>query len=332
MGLAVSDSNVSNTISSLTTVVNSTVSNTTQSVQETCNSSNTFTGIFGSVPISISPGNITLKDCSQYTNVNGLSINQTASNTCSLTGGLTTTLTQQINNNLQTNIEQWLKTEASANNGFLGFGTAIAIANGSNVAQLSQQIANSLTSNVSQVCNASLNSANTGTIYVCGSYPNGIVVTQSSVNVNLTSCMLQNMITNIENNSVLNDIVQKAAAKADAKNTGIDGIIKWIILAVVIVVVLVIIGVLLYFIFGNKSTPKPQGESKEQEKEMLEREIMEKKEGKTLNSKTSLNNTTAKKALFEQKESASSPSKFDSFKALAKKYGTQIGEYAGRIE
>lgn len=321
MGLALSSSNVQNTVNSLTTVVNSTISNTTQSLQETCTATNTFFGVFGSIPISITPGNIVTQDCSKYTNVNSLSVNQSAQNTCSITGGLTTSLTQQINNNLVSNINQWLTSNATANNGFLGFGISIAASQGINTLNLSQQIANSLTLNASQLCNASLNDANNGTIYVCGSYPNGIVFTQSSVNTNLTSCMLQNLTTNITNNQVLNDIVQKAASQANASNSGLSlDFLKWIIIAVVVVVVLVIIGVLLYFIFGSKSTPQ-SGEqpeqSKEREKEMLEREIMEKKEGY--------------RREFERRDAATSPTTFDSVKSLAKRYGSQIGEYANRL-
>ncbi len=287
MGLAISSSSVKNTINSLTSVVNTTTSNVIQNADTTCDAVNTFTGFFGIFPSSISPdGTVTTAVCTPPATVEGggVNITQNANNTCSLKEGLTQEINDQITNELSTNINQWLKSNATANNGFLGFGISIAESQGINDVQLSNMIANTLTSNLDQTCKTVLNASNVGKVYFCGDYPDGINIIQNAVNSNLTSCIINNTITAITNNEVLNDIVQKAAVEANASNEGIGslfGWLKWLILAGVILAALIIIGVLLYFIFGSKgSTPAP-GASKTQQqiKEGLERRLLEKKEG-----------------------------------------------------
>jgi hypothetical protein len=276
MGLSASNSFVKNTVNSLTSVVSTSVNNVTQNIQTQCTGINTFTGVFGSIPTEIDPdGTIKLTPCP--TNARNVTINQISQNSCGLQGGLTATTTQNITNELATNINQWLTSQATANNGFIGFGISIASAEGINQVDLSNQIASAVTSNLVQNCSASVNASNSGNVYFCGDYPNGIAITQSAVNSNLTSCTVNSVVTNIGNNQVLNDIVQKAAAKASATNEGIFSGLKWLIIPVIIVAVLIFIGVILYFVFGSKSSSPPKEDAKKAEVESLERRVEEKR-------------------------------------------------------
>ena len=291
MGLAFSNSFVKNTVNSLTEVTNSTVSDVTQNLETNCNAANTFEGFFGIYPTSTSPnGQINTAQCNPQATVggNGVNITQISKNNCSLTGGLTQEINDKITNDLSSNINQWLKSNASANNGFLGFGVSIAAAEGINDVELSNMIANTLTTNLKQTCSSVLDASNKGKVYFCGDYPDGINIVQNSFNSNLTSCIINNTVIAVTKNEVLNNIVQKAAAQANASNEGVGSLfswVKWLIIAGVILAALIIVGVLLYFIFGSKGggTPVPIGETIAGKKEKirgLKRAWLEKEEGK----------------------------------------------------
>jgi len=291
MGLAASNSFVKNTVNSLTEVTNSTVSDVTQNLETNCNAVNTFEGFFGIYPTSTSPnGQINTAQCNPQavTGGSGVNITQNANNTCSLTGDLTQEINDQITNKLSSNINQWLKSNASANNGFLGFGISIAASEGINDVELSNMISNTLTTNLKQTCSSVLDASNKGKVYFCGDYPNGINIIQNAVNSNLTSCIINNTVIAVTKNEVLNDIVQKAAAQANASNEGVGSLfswVKWLILAGVILAALIIVGVLLYFIFGSKGggNKVPIGETIAGKKEKirdLKRAYLEKEEGK----------------------------------------------------
>ena len=291
MGLAFSNSFVKNTVNSLTEVTNSTVSDVTQNLATNCAAANTFEGFFGIYPTSISPdGQINTSYCIPRATVGGKGVNitQISKNNCSLTGGLTQEINDKITNDLSSNINQWLKSNASANNGFLGFGVSIAAAEGINDVELSNMISNTLTTNLKQRCSSVLDASNKGKVYFCGDYPDGINIVQNSFNSNLTSCIINNTVIEVTKNKVLNDIVQKAAAQANASNEGVGSLfnwVKWLILAGVILAALIIVGVLLYFIFGSKGSGNkvPIGETIAGKKEKirdLKRVYLEKKEGK----------------------------------------------------
>src|SRR6266496_2896565 len=147
MGLSASNTYVQNTINSLTSVVNTTVSNTTQDIQTTCTGFNEFQGTIGSVPTEIDPdGKITLTLCVPPPQISSFTLTQVSQGSCSIQGGLTNDVTQNINNELVNNIDQWLQANAKANNGFLGFGIAIANSEGFSSVDISTRIANALTS------------------------------------------------------------------------------------------------------------------------------------------------------------------------------------------
>ena len=276
MGLAISNSFVENTVNSLTSVLNTTVSDVTQDLQTNCTSKNTFTGVFGAV-LYTTNGETKALNCP--ISASSLEINQNAQNTCSIKGGLTSDLTVKITNNLNTNVNQWLDQQVKAGNGFVSAGVAIALSEGINTADLSTKISNALTSNLSQACSAVLDSGNEGIVYVCGSYPNGIVITQSALNINLTSCMIKNLITNVTDDTVLNGIVQKAKAKVTAENEGLGSLLKWLIIAGIVLGVIIIVAVLMFFIFGSKGSGKPADQAKQDKKASLERRLLEKREG-----------------------------------------------------
>jgi len=296
MGAAVSSSIVVNTVNSLTSIVNSTVSKTTQSVQTQCTGFNEFRGIVGSVPVSITNGNIQLALCNPQPSISSFIVSQTSQNSCSIQGGITNEVSQTINNELSNEIKDWLSSEAKANNGFLGFGISIAESEGINQTDLSNKIANTLTNNLVQNCNAAVLSSNDGTIYFCGTAPNGIIITQNALNTNLTSCIINNVVTAIGNDQVLNDIVQRALSKANATNEGVGSLfswLKWVILAAVIIAVIVIIAVLIYFITSGKKakTPEESGGIVEEKKKILMKcadELKDKLEGKTIYEKSKL--------------------------------------------
>src|SRR5579883_2201174 len=275
MGLAISNSYVQNTVNSLTSVISTSIDNATNNIQINCQSQNIIQGFFGSYPTEIDAnGNTKFANCVPPAEISSVNVNQTAQNICNIQGGLSNQNIQNITNNLQTNIDQWLSANAKANNGFLGFGVSIANSEGINQVNLSTQIAQAMTTNISQVCSASLSTANAGKFYFCGRYPNGIAISQNAVNSNLTSCLLNNLVTQIGNNTVLNGIVQKAAASADAANSGLNlaGLLKWLIIGAVIIAVLILIGVILYFAFGgNKSTPD---QNKTEERQAMERRLL----------------------------------------------------------
>ncbi len=333
MGANLSNQFTQNTLNSLTSVINDTVSTVVQNLNTTCTSTNTFEGNYGIYPTRVLPGGeVDTAPCP--TNINSVSISQNANNTCSITGGITNSVQENLTSTLSTNINNWITQNQTQNNGWLGIGINIAASEGINQDNLSQRIANTLTSNVAQTCSAFLDASNIAKVYVCGNYPNGIIVVQNAASTNLTSCIINNTVTAITNDTVLNNIVNRTSQQTSQTNEGIFSGLKWIIIAVVIVVVLAIIGVALYFIFGSKSTPPQAGvQSKEQEKLMLERELIEKRQG--INRRPGdisvrtpvLADETAKEA-FERHDLATSPSRLDRFKSLAREYGSRAAAYA----
>ena len=258
MGISASNAIVKNTINSLTSVVNTTVSDVVNNVETNCNTQNIFEGFVGIYPTSISPdGTIMTAPCTPPANISNFILNQIGSNTCNITGGITQNINSQITNELATNIKTWLESNAKANNGFLGFGISIANSQNISTIELSQRIANTLTSNLSDKCSSVLNASNLAKIYYCGEYPNGIAVTQSAVNTNLTSCIINNVITSINDDRVLNDIVVEALADAEASNQGVGSLfapLRWLIIGIVILGALIIIGIVLYLLFGGSKT------------------------------------------------------------------------------
>ena len=328
MGANLSNVYTSNTLSSLTTVINDTVSSVVQNASTTCSSSNNFQGFYGIYPVRVTSTEIDTAICP--TNIQSLTISQNAQNTCSLTAGLTSDLQADITNQLSNNINAWISQTQTQNNGWLTIALNEASSESITQAQLSSMIANTLTSNISQVCSAFLEASNQAKVYVCGDYPNGIVVVQNAVSSNLTSCIVNNTVTAITNNTVLNNIVTKTSQQTAQTNEGLSTIAKYIIIAVVAVVILVIIGVILYFVFGGSKAPVPTNavSAKEREKMMLERELIEKREraeGRPPNSLASFttrgNADESARQLFERHDELTSPSPFDRFKSLVRQYG-----------
>ena len=283
MGIAVSSAIVQNTITSLTQVVNSTVSNSLQGVATSCSAQNILNLRIGSYASMVtSNGTTTYSQCIPVPVVSqGLTVDQFGQNTCSISATDITTVTQNISNNISNDINNWLSANAASNEGFLGIGISIANSQNINQVDLSNMIANAVTSNLSQTCSAILTASNDAQIQLCGNYPNGIKINQSVIQTNLTTCIINNIVSNVANNSVLNNIVTKAAAQASATNSGVSSLfswLKWVLIAIVIGVVLIVIGVILYFIFGSKSTPPVNPlDEKKKEAMSLEHEITEKK-------------------------------------------------------
>jgi uncharacterized membrane protein len=312
MGAAVSSSIAVNTISSLTTVVNSVVSNSTQSIITNCENVNEFQSFIGQYPTDIKPdGEIILTQCSPPPNVNTVRITQNAINTCTTQGGLTSEVVQNVNNNLSNEIDQWLQANASANNGFLGFGISIAQSEGINRSELATRIANTVTSNLSQTCNSSVLSTNDGRVYFCGGNEGSdIIVTQNAVNTNLTSCMVDNIVKGIASNTVLNDIAQRAIVQAEAKNEGLGslfGWVKWLIIAAVIIAVVIIIGIIIYFITSSGKGKKPEEKMSDGRKilEECEKDLRGEIEGKSFLEKKKL----VEKCVLKKRESLENKNK-----------------------
>ena len=330
MGANLSNEFTSNTLSSLTQVVNSTVSNVVQNASTSCAATNAFEGFYGIYPVRVTATEIDTLPCTAPTNIQSLTITQNAANTCNLTGGITSDIQDQITNQLSSNINSWISQTATQNNGWLGIGINIAASESYTQAQISSLVANTLTVNISQTCSSILDASNQAKVYVCGNYPNGIVVVQNAVSTNLTSCIINNAVTAIMSNTVLNNIVTKTTQQVSQTNEGIFSGLKWIIIAAVIIAVLIIIGVILYFVFGGSKAPAPTNaqNAKEREKRMLERELIEKREraeGKPANSLASFttrgNADESARQLFERHDELTSPTYLDRFRSLASRYG-----------
>ena len=331
MGANLSNQNTSNTLSSFNSLINQTVSSVLQNSQTNCSSSNTFRGLFGSYPTNVNTqtGDIQIAECGGT--FNSVVINQIAQGTCNLTAGITSDVQANITNQLSTNINQWLTQNATQNNNWLALFVLNASNEGiTNTTDLSNQIANTISSNISQTCSAFVAASNLGAVSYCGNYPNGIVVNQSAISQNLTSCIVNNTVTLIARNQVLNDIVTKTSQQTAQTNEGLSTIARYIIIAVVAVVILIIIGVILYFVFGGSKAPAPTNamDAKEREKRMLERELIEKRErqeGKPANSLASFttrgNADESARQLFERHDELTSPTYLDRFHSLASRYG-----------
>ena len=157
------------------------------------------------------------------------------------------------------------------------------------------------------------------------------IVQTNALNVRITN-ITNALQENLQNDAFLNSLLAYSNQNQDS---GVISL-KWIIIAIVIVIVVIIIAVALYFIFGGKSpTPTSAGggmQSKEQEKMMLERELIEKKEGLVrkpgnVSIKTPGRADETAQELFERHDIATSPSRLDRFKSLAREYGSRAAAY-----
>ena len=280
MGLNLSNQYTQNTVESFNEVINSTVNSVAQNLQTTCSASNVFKGNYGIYPTVIDAnGQVrATAECSQN-NISSLNISQTASNSCSIEGGLTNQINENLTTTLSNNINTWMTQTAQQNNGWISIGLNIAASEAITQEELSNRIANTISSNLNQTCSAFLQASNFGEIYVCGNYPNGIYVTQNAVGSNLTTCIINNSITAITNDSVLNDIVTKTTQQVSQTNEGLSTIAKWLIIGGVIIGVLIILGVILFLVFSGSGS-KQEVNPAEQRKRELQRElILEKLQG-----------------------------------------------------
>ena len=337
MGANLSNENTQNTLNDFNSVVNSTVSSVIQNASTTCTAVNSFQGFFGVSPTRFENGQVVATaSCAAETNISQLDVSQTASNSCSLSATSISTIQEDLNTTLSNNIQTWIGQQTTQNNGWIPIFVANMQNEGiSNTTDISNRVANRITANVSQTCSAILDASNQGLIFVCGSYPQGVLVTQNALSTNLTTCLINNTVTAITNDSILNSAVTKTSQQTAQTNEGLSTIAKYIIIAVVAVVILVIIGVILYFVFGGSKTPPPRNveSAKEREKMMLERELIEKREraeGKPANSLASFttrgNADESARQLFERHDELTSPSPFDRFRSLAARYGGGIAE------
>ena len=332
MGANLSNQNTSNTLADFNSVVNSTVSSVIQNVSTVCTDSNFFTGVFGTYPTRFENGQVTATaSCAAETNISQLDVTQTASNSCSLSGTSISDIQETLNTTLSNNIQQWLGQQTTQNNGWIPLFVANVQNEGiSNTTELSNRVANRITANVSQTCSAILDASNQGLIFVCGNYPQGVLVVQNALSTNLTTCLINNTVTAITNDQILNSAVTKTSQQTAQTNEGLSTIARYIIIAVVAVVILIIIGVILYFVFGGSKAPAPTNalDAKEREKRMLERELIEKRErqeGKPANSLASFttrgNPEESARQLFERHDELTSPTYLDRFRSLAARYG-----------
>lgn len=263
MGLAASNANVRNTVNSLTSIVNESVSDATEDSSTNCSGINVFRGLFGVYPTEFFPnGQVRATAPCPQGDFSNVTINQIAQQTCNIDGGITQSLNSEITANLTRNIRNWLDVDANANNGFLAAGVSIASSGGLNEDDLAARIASVISSNLSSTCQSFLTGSNNGVVSFCGSYPDGIEINQKAININLTSCIINNTVTNIQRDTVLNNIVEQAAARADARNEGLGSLLapfRWLIIGVVVIAALIIIGIILYLLFGgSKTAVKPQ--------------------------------------------------------------------------
>jgi large-conductance mechanosensitive channel len=326
MGFNIQSADTTATQKDYTNFVNNFVSNIVNSANLQCNATQNYTVSLGIIPgyKEFPPQTCPFK----FTN-GTINVTQTLAQTCNLNSENISDISVKITNSITNALKQWIDNHLSSNQGWLAIAFSSQSANNISSQQVATMITNNAITNISNTCAAEINSAQNATIPVCGVFDGATFnFTQAAIVSNLTSCINKTTLNYIATNTQLNSMAQTADNKLASSQEGLTSIFKWIIIAVVIIAVIAGIGILLYFIFGNKSTPKPQEQTKEQEKEMLEHEIMEKKEGLKPGEVSEANI----KDEFEKKEAASSPTKFDNFKSLAKKYGSKIGEYANRIE
>lgn len=337
MGANLSNQNTSNTLRDFNSVVNSTVTNVIQNVSTTCTGVNSFQGFFGSYPTRFENGQVVASEqCGAQTNISSLDVSQTATDSCSLSGTSIDAVQETLNTTLSNNIQTWIGQQTTQNNGWI----PLFVANMQNegittITDISNRVANRITANVSQTCSAILDASNQGQVWVCGSYPQGVLIVQNALTTNLTTCLINNTVTAITNDQILNSAVTKTSQQTAQTNEGLSTIARYIIIAVVAVVVLIIIGVILYFVFGGSKAPAPTNAqtAKEREKMMLERELIEKRErqeGKPANSLASFttrgNADESARQLFERHDELTSPTYLDRFRNLARRYGGYADE------
>ncbi len=256
MGANISNQVVQQSIDSLTEVVNNTSNSVFQSVKQECVSDLKLTLNLGLYPVITGSGanqTITYQTCVPSPNVEGnATLNQFASGTCTLNGGISNTLEANYSAQLKQNIKSWIDQQQQQRNGFIA--VAINIANTVNITneQLTTRITNSITNQISQKCDAYVQSSAQGLINICANIGKDLTINQSAISTNITTCVTNNIVTAISNDSVLVDIVNKAVQQTSQDNEGFGDLARYLIIGGVILGVLIVIGVVLYLIFGKK--------------------------------------------------------------------------------
>lgn len=260
MGINISNQNVQDTINSLTKIVNNTSNSVFQSSSVGCASGVNLSVNVGVYPVISGTGvnqTISYPPCVPQTVIDGdIIVSQFASGSCSLTGGITNTLNASYTANLKQNIQDWIEQQVQQRNGFIA--AAIDIANTQKITteNISQMIANDVSNNISQKCDAFVQASTSGTINICALVKKDIIVNQSAIATNITTCLTNNIVTAITNDTVITDIINKTVQKTKQDNQGLGDLARYFIIGAVVIVVIGIIAAALFYIFGNKgSTP-----------------------------------------------------------------------------
>lgn len=329
MGFNIQSASTTATQNDYTNFVNSFVTNVVNNSSVVCNTNQNYNINFGFIPAG---GGFGPQTCTFSLSNGNINVTQTTAQNCNLTAENINEISATITNNITNQLSQWITNNLASNQGWLSIAFSSQFANNISAQQVAAMITNNAITNISSTCAAEISAAQNSNITVCGVFNKvDFNFTQAAVITNLTSCINKNTINYIANNTQLNGMAQTADNKLASSQEGLSTIAKYIVIAVVAVVVLIIIGVILYFVFGSKSPPpKHTVNPKEREKMMLEKELMEKREGKPPNSLATFttrgNADESARDLFERHDELTSPSPFDRFRSLASRYGAMAAE------
>ena len=256
MGFNFQSSDTQQTLNDFNKVVNDAVFNVVTEGSTNCSAVNELTIQTGFFPTSVSPdGTITYAQCVPPNIFNGININQSAVSRCNLTVQATNTLEQNVQTRLTQDIKQWISTSLTNNQGWLAIAASIAIANNTTLDNISNDIANSLSANITTKCNAYIQASNRAVFTLCGEIPGGINVNQNVLQTNLTNCLINNTVTAFQSNNIAQNIAQQTDTRLANSQEGLSTIAKWLIIGAIVLGAIIVIGLVLFFIFGNKSTP-----------------------------------------------------------------------------
>lgn len=271
MGFNVQSEQTKATQKSFTTAVNSAVESAVNNASVKCLSTNEFTVDIGSVPgYTMNGQTFPPQQCPLKVTNSTINISQVNAPVCNLNSDNISSIQNTFTNDFSNQIVQWINSNFNSEQGWLSIAFSSQSANNISRQEVATQIANNVVANIQNSCAAEIAANNRLIISICGEFDQDVInIQQKAIITNLTSCINKNTINFIASNTQLNGMAQTADNYFSSQQEGLSTIAKWIIAGVVIVVVLIIIGVLLYFVFGSKSTPPAVTPNTQKRQELL---------------------------------------------------------------
>jgi hypothetical protein len=201
------------------------------------------------------------RGCEFSLNGGSLTINQISKADCQQVATGSVDVLSDMKANIEQNIEQYLRTRQSAQQGWLTLAVAVQVSNARTEAEIITRIKNSVRNVTSVVCNNTLTAYNNGIIDLCGIYTDAaILVNQNALTTAYNSCTMDIIIKAFNDDSVLLDLAQKVANEQQVQQEGITGVFRLLIIIGVIILVIIIIGVIIFALAGGfSSKPVEEG-------------------------------------------------------------------------